>query len=180
MSGRRSVARAVAGPAVVTLLLAGVAGCTTQPATAPVGQALPATGPAAAPDPAPAAPDPAPPAPLTAAAARTPSAMAVACADVEKALTGGVARYEVQALAEEGLGGGGSRAAAELEMDAALDRAGRAAGAVPGLAAAAAPAMTELAILRDGLAVRADLDEDDAGPWRDARDLLETWCDAQA
>jgi hypothetical protein len=60
-----------------------------------------------------------------------------------------------------------------------MDRAAREAGSVPGLAAAAAPAVAELGALRDGMAVRQDLEEDDAGPWRVARDRLESWCEAR-
>jgi hypothetical protein len=141
----------------------------------------------AAPDPAhpdpahpdPAHPDPAdpPPVALTVAAVRTPSATAVACRAVEDALADAVARYEVQALAEDGLAGGGDRTAAWTDMGKAMERAVREAGAAPGLAAAAAPVVAELAALRDGMAVRTDLDEEDAEPWRDARDRLEDWCD---
>jgi hypothetical protein len=167
----------------VTLLLVGVVGCTAEPGTEPAGRAAPAGSPPAAADPAPAAPDPPP---LAAAAVRTPSAVAVACDQVEEALIDAVARYEVLALAEDGLGSG-DRTAAWTDMGEAMDRAalsagtvpGLAAGTVPGLAAAAAPAMAEVAALRDGLAFRTTLDEDDAEPWRDARDRLEAWCDGQ-
>jgi hypothetical protein len=189
---RCSAARASAGPAALTLLLAGVGGCTVEPDAEPAAMAS-STGAAAtvtvtvtaapdpapaAPDPAPAAPDPAAPPPMTVAAVRTPSAVGLACAAVEEAVIDAVARYEVQALAEDGVGGG-NRTAAWSDMGEAMDRAVREAAAVPGLAAAAAPAMAEVAALRDGMAARTTLDEDDAEPWRDARDRLETWCDGQ-
>lgn len=184
----------------VLVLLAGAAGCTAQPDDEPPAEAaatgavvtvtatvtataapVPAAPDPAAPDPAapdPAAPDPAASPRLTVAAARTPSPTALACTAVQEALTDAVARYEVQALAEDGLGSG-DRAAAGEEMTAAMDRAVREAGRVPGLAVAAAPAVAELGELRDGMAVREDLDEDDAGPWREARDRLEGWCEAR-
>jgi hypothetical protein len=114
--------------------------------------------------------------PFPGAATRTLSATALACAAVEEELTDAVIRYEVQALAEEGPGGG-DRAAAGADMDAAVQRARVEAGTVSGLAAAAAPAMAEAVALRDGLAVREDLDEEDAEAWRDARDRLEAWCE---
>jgi hypothetical protein len=132
----------------------------------------------AQPDPVPAQPDPAPAPPAAAPADPTPSAVAVACAAVDDELTDAVIRYEVQALAEDGPGGG-DRAAAGRDMSAALDRARQAAGTVPGLAEAAAPAMAEAAALRDGMATRPELDEEDAEPWRDARDRLEAWCEGQ-
>jgi hypothetical protein len=221
------VSAASAAPAVLlTVLLAGVAGCTAEPGTVPTAQvssappvpvatvtapapttatvtvtAAPDAAPAppdpahagpdpapAAPDPAPAGPDPAPapadlpslppPAPFTAAAAETPSATALACDAVLEALADGVIRYEVQALSEEGVSGG-DRGDAWTDMTTALQDAARAANSVPGLAAAAAPAMAELAALRDGMATRTDLDEEDAALFRQARNELESWCDAQ-
>ena len=105
--------------------------------------------------------------------------MALACDAVQEALADGVVRYEVQALSEEGLSGGVDRTAAWTDMGTAMDAAAGAAAGVPGLAAAAAPAMSELDALRDGMATRTDLDEDDAGPWRTARNQLESWCDGQ-
>jgi hypothetical protein len=171
------------------------AGPDPAPAAPDPAPARPDTAPAA-PDPAPARPDTAPAgpdtaptpadrpalpdlAPFTAAAARTPSAVALACDAVQEALADGVVRYEVQALSEEGLSGGVDRSAAWTDMGTAMENAARAAAGVPGLAAAAAPAMTELAALRDGMTARTDLDEDDAGPWRAARNELESWCDGQ-
>jgi hypothetical protein len=202
MARRCSTARATTGTAALTVLV--LAGCTAEPGAESAGEASVVTGAVATvtvtaapdpvpagPDPAPAAPDPAPAAPdpaapdraggppMTVAAARTPSAMALACAAVEEALTDAVVRYEVQALAEDGLAGGGDRAGAAADMDAAMDRAARESGRVPGLTDAAAPVMVEVARLRDGLWVRTDLDEDDAGPWRDARDRLESWCESR-
>ena len=205
MTSRWSAAGQSVGRAALTLaLLAAASGCTTEaepasrtaPATASgpapgTPPAEPDTAPAppdpapAPPDPAPAPPDPAPappdpePAPsFPAAATRTPSATDLACDAVEEELTDAVIRYEVQALAEQGPGGG-DRAAAGADMTAAMDRARAEAGAVPGLAAAAAPAMAEVVALRDGMAVREVLDEEDAEAWRDARDRLEAWCEEQ-
>lgn len=193
---------ALLGPAALTVVLAGCTSATdaepaaqesavtgpvvtatvTATVTAPVAPE-PATTDPAAPDPAapdPAAPDPVPgPLPTppgTAAAVRPPSATAAACEAVEEALADAVVRYEVEALAEDGLGGG-DRTAAWTDMGEALDRAAREAGAAPGLADAAAPALAEIAALRDGMAARPALDEDDAQPWRDARNRLEAWCD---
>ncbi len=186
------------GPVALTAVLAG---CTAPTGTEPAARGTTVTVPVVTatvtatvtvpPDPAsaapdPAAPDPAPPdpahrdpapAPLTVAAARTPGPTALACRAVDEALADAVVRYEVQALAEDGFGGG-DRAAAWADMGEAMDRAVRAADAVPGLPAAAAPVVAELAALRDGMAARTDLDEEDAEPWRDARDRLEDWCAA--
>jgi hypothetical protein len=153
--------------------------------------AEPDTGPAAQ-DPAPAEQDPAPAAPdlapepaappllpPAAAAARTPSAVTLGCDAVQESLADAVIRYEVQALSEDGVSGR-DRSAARADMGTAMDAAVRAAVGVPGLAAAAAPALAELTALRDGMATRADLDEGDAEPWRAARNRLESWCDGQA
>jgi len=196
----------LAGPAALTVLLAGATGCTSATDAETTAQESAMTGPvvtatvtatvtaAAAPDPAapdpaapdPAAPDPAAPdpapvptPPMTVAAVSTPSATTVACDAVEEEMADAVVRYEVQALSEDGVSGG-DRTAAWTDMDQALDRATQEAGAVPGLADAAAPALAEIAALRDGLSVRITLVAADADPWRDARDLLETWCDGQA
>jgi hypothetical protein len=102
-----------------------------------------------------------------------------ACDAVLDRLTDAVIRYEVQALAEQGPGGG-SREAAAADMTAELTDARSAAGAVAGMSAAAAPAMTEIEELRDGMSGRTELSEEDAGPWRDARDQLKSWCEGWA
>lgn len=181
-----TVTAAAPVPATVTVTAA------PDPVPAPPDPAQAGPDPApAAQDPAPAGPDTAPgpagpdtapePAlpPLAPFAARTPSAVTLACDAVQEALADGVIRYEVQALSEEGLSGGVDRTAAWTDMGTAMENAALASGGVPGLAAAAAPAMAELDALRDGMAARTDLDEDDAGPWRTARNQLESWCDSQ-
>jgi outer membrane biosynthesis protein TonB len=147
----------------------------------------------APPDPAPAPPDPAPPDPappppnpasVEAAApeaaaqeatAGTESPMAVACADVVAAMTEAVMTYETLALAEGG--GEGDRVTAAAEMREAWHRAQDAADRMgAGLPQAAAPALTALTALHDGLGTRAVLDESDADPWRAAREDLQSWC----
>ena len=183
----------VTAPAPVTATVTVTAAPDPVPAPPDPAHAGPDPAPAA-PDPAPARPDTAPeparpdtapePAdlpplsPFTAAAERTPSAVALACDAVQEALADGVIRYEVQALSEEGLSGG-DRSAAWADIGTAMDDAARAAGGVPGLAAAAAPAMTELTALRDGMSTRPHLDEEDAAPWRVARKELRSWCAGQ-
>jgi hypothetical protein len=174
----------VTAPAPVTATVTVTVAPDPVPAPPDPGHAAPDPAPAA-PDPAPAGPDPAPepaepppPAPVTVAAAETPSAVAQACDAVQEALADGVIRYEVQALSESGVSGG-DRTAAYADMSTAIDDAALAADDVPGLAAAASPAITELVVLRDGMAVRVTLDEDDAAPWRLARNELESWCDGQ-
>jgi hypothetical protein len=179
--------------ALVVAVLCGCSGETVDPAagtSAATAAPDPASPDPAPPDPAP--PDPAPPdtAPDPAAVAAaeseeaaraasvTESPVVVACDDVVEALTDAVARYEVEALSEGA--GGGDRAAAAADMRAAWQQAWAAAdrgGA--GLPGAAAPAMSEVTALHDGLATRATLDESDADPWRDARETLQDWCRAQ-
>jgi hypothetical protein len=143
----------------------------------------------APPDPAP--PDPAPPDPgavrpdagepeevAPVPASVTSSPMAVACADAVAALTDAVTAYETEALAEGG--GGGDRAAAAADMRAAWERARAAVDRMgAGLPGAAAPAMAAVTALHDGLGTRSTLDESDADPWRDAREILQDWCRAQ-
>ncbi|NEK57902.1 hypothetical protein GCU56_08465 [Geodermatophilus sabuli] len=170
--------------------------------SAPASSSAPAPPDPAAPDPAapdpaapdPAAPDPAAPDPAASdadgvdaadleeaaeAATVTESPMALACADVVGALTDAVVRYEAVALAEGASGGDRTAAAADMraswqEARAAADRVGA------GLPAAAAPALTAVTVLHDGLATRAILDESDADQWRDAREALQDWCRARS
>jgi hypothetical protein len=195
------------GPVLVVLVLCGCSGEDVDPAAATSASTAapdPASPDPAPPDPAPpdpappdpappdTAPDPAPPdtAPDPAAAAAaaseeaaraasvTVSPVVAACDDVVEALTDAVTRYEVEALSEGA--GGGDRTATAADMRAAWEQARAAAdrgGAA--LSAAAAPAMTEVTVLHDGLAVRVTLDESDADPWRDARETLQDWCRAQ-
>jgi hypothetical protein len=100
--------------------------------------------------------------------------MAAACAEVVAAMTEAVMSYEAVAMAE-GAGGGDREAAAEMwaawqQAKAAADEMGA------GLPSAAAPALTALTELHDGLGTREVLDASDADQWREAREELQSWC----
>jgi hypothetical protein len=112
-----------------------------------------------------------------AAASVTESPMAAACAEVVAAMTEAVMSYETVAMAEAA--GGGNREAAAAEMRAAWQQAKAAAdGMGAGLPSAAAPALTALTALHDGLGTREVLDASDADQWREAREELQSWCQA--
>lgn len=155
-------------------LLGGAAGCDTGFALTSRAAPMSAVAPPATPDPA--GPDPSPPDPAAPPPAAAGSAPATeACTTVLEGLAHAVIRYEVESLAEDGPGGG-DRAAVAADMSAELADARAAAAAVAGLAAVAAPVMTAVAQLRDGMPDRAELSAQDAGPWREARDRLQDWC----